>query len=83
MTKMATVLCACSKKFIIFYMQWWLTVRMCLLEESTYINKGTEAQSDTRKDINPENEETIHMDVQTPDENKCVNTKAPSMSQHC
>lgn len=56
---------------------------MCLLEESTYINKGTEAQSDTRKDINPENEETIHMDVQTPDENKCVNTKAPSMSQHC
>lgn len=47
-----------------------------LLEESmTNINKGTEAQLDTRKDINLENKERIHLDVPPPDENKCVNTK--------
>lgn len=43
-----------------------------LLEESIDITKGKEAQSDTKKDINPENKETIHMHVPTPDENKCV-----------
>jgi len=52
-----------------------------LLEESmNNFNKGTEAQSDTRKDINLENKDRIHMDVPTVDENKCVNTKTPSMS---
>jgi len=32
-----------------------------LLEESIDINKGTEAQSDTRKDSNPENRQYIWM----------------------
>jgi hypothetical protein len=46
-----------------------------LLEESVNINKGTEAHLDTSKHINLINNEKIHMDVPTPDENKCVNAK--------
>jgi hypothetical protein len=47
-----------------------------LLEESTNnSNNDTEAQLDTRKDINLENKVRIHRDVPTADENKCFNTK--------
>jgi hypothetical protein len=47
------------------------------------LNKGTVALLDTRKDINLEKKNRIHMHVPTSDENKCVNTKTTSMLQHC
>jgi hypothetical protein len=75
-TKMANVLRVCVVIYNVLYAKVAYSEDVSLLVESmNNINKGTEVQLDTRKDINLENKERIQIDVPKPDEKKCVNTK--------